>query len=75
MSNNCLPVERSGHSAAVANDYLYIWGGQRAGRYLNDMFVFNLSTCKYTTVIAKMPLCLTENCRPQQSSMGIRYSQ
>lgn len=47
-----LPVERSGHSVAIDdNDTLYFWGGQRAGRYLNDLFAFNASTCMYFITI------------------------
>lgn len=44
-----LPVERSGHSVALDgnNDIVYFWGGQRAGRYLNDLFAFNASTRMY----------------------------
>lgn len=44
-----LPVERSGHSVAIdgGSDIVYFWGGQRAGRYLNDLFAFNASTCTY----------------------------
>ncbi|KAL0078063.1 hypothetical protein J3Q64DRAFT_1646285, partial [Phycomyces blakesleeanus] len=41
-----VPVERSGHSAFTANGVVYIWGGQRAGRYLDDMLAFNTSNCK-----------------------------
>ncbi|KAI9493120.1 hypothetical protein BDB00DRAFT_824491 [Zychaea mexicana] len=44
MKDGCLPVERSGHSIAVGGNLLYIWGGQRAGRYLDDLFVLNAST-------------------------------
>ncbi|KAI9316219.1 hypothetical protein BX666DRAFT_2043070 [Dichotomocladium elegans] len=39
-----LPVERSRHSAIMVDGLMYVWGGQRAGRYLNDMFVFNTNT-------------------------------
>ena len=44
-----LPVERSGHSVAIDhnNDIVYFWGGQRAGRFLNDLFAFDASTCMY----------------------------
>ena len=45
MPEGRLPIERSGHSVAVGGNLLYIWGGQRAGRYLDDFFVFNTSTC------------------------------
>ncbi|CDH55861.1 related to kel1-involved in cell fusion andmorphology [Lichtheimia corymbifera JMRC:FSU:9682] len=39
-----LPVERSRHSASIADGIMYVWGGQRAGRYLNDMIAFNTTT-------------------------------
>ncbi|KAG2218922.1 hypothetical protein INT45_008159 [Circinella minor] len=45
MPEGRLPVERSGHSVAVSGNLLYIWGGQRAGRYLDDLFIFDASTC------------------------------
>ncbi|KAG0171775.1 Negative regulator of mitotic exit [Apophysomyces sp. BC1034] len=38
------PVERAGHSAVVSNGVMYIWGGKRAGRYLNDLVAFNTSS-------------------------------
>ncbi|KAI7870788.1 hypothetical protein BDF14DRAFT_1769756 [Spinellus fusiger] len=38
-----LPTERSGHSAFATNGVVYIWGGQRSGRYLNDLLAFNTS--------------------------------
>ncbi|KAF7728560.1 Negative regulator of mitotic exit [Apophysomyces ossiformis] len=38
------PVERAGHSAVVANGVMYIWGGKRAGRYLDDLVAFNTNS-------------------------------
>ncbi|KAI9254804.1 hypothetical protein BY458DRAFT_480719 [Sporodiniella umbellata] len=37
------PIERSGHSSAVHENMVYIWGGQNQGRYFNDMLSFNTS--------------------------------
>ncbi|KAI9316880.1 hypothetical protein BX666DRAFT_1947670 [Dichotomocladium elegans] len=42
-----LPTERAGHSLVSVGDSLYVWGGHRAGRYLNDMFVFNTNTYQW----------------------------
>ncbi|KAI9270652.1 hypothetical protein BDA99DRAFT_569950 [Phascolomyces articulosus] len=39
-----VPVERSKHTAVMVDGTMYIWGGQRAGRYLNDMVAFNTKT-------------------------------
>lgn len=41
-----LPVERSRHSAVVADGVMYVWGGQRAGRYLNDLIAFDMNECE-----------------------------
>lgn len=46
-----LPVERSRHSASIVDGVMYVWGGQRAGRYLNDMIAFNTNTCKSVLIM------------------------
>lgn len=40
-----IPVERSQHSMVATDGIVYVWGGQRAGRYLSDMFALNTNTC------------------------------
>ncbi|KAI9495965.1 hypothetical protein BDB00DRAFT_178716 [Zychaea mexicana] len=39
-----IPVERSRHTSVMVDGAMYIWGGQRAGRYLDDMVAFNTNT-------------------------------
>ncbi|KAG1459251.1 hypothetical protein G6F46_005015 [Rhizopus delemar] len=37
------PSERAGHSCVMHEGIIYIWGGQKEGRYLNDLFLFNIN--------------------------------
>ncbi|KAI7848366.1 hypothetical protein BDC45DRAFT_317847 [Circinella umbellata] len=39
-----IPVERSKHTAVMVEGTMYIWGGERAGRYLSDMACFDTNT-------------------------------
>ncbi|ORZ00677.1 hypothetical protein BCR43DRAFT_521667 [Syncephalastrum racemosum] len=39
-----IPVERSQHSMVANDGIVYVWGGQRAGRYLSDLFALNTNT-------------------------------
>ena len=41
-----VPVERSKHTAVMVEGTMYIWGGERAGRYLSDMATFDTNSCK-----------------------------
>ncbi|KAG1383455.1 hypothetical protein G6F60_008060 [Rhizopus arrhizus] len=44
MEGAIQPTERSGHSCVIHEGIIYIWGGQRDGRYFNDLFLFNISS-------------------------------
>jgi alpha-tubulin suppressor-like RCC1 family protein len=46
MEGAIQPTERSGHSCVIHEGIIYIWGGQRDGRYFNDLFLFNISSGK-----------------------------
>ncbi|CAO3703301.1 unnamed protein product [Rhizopus stolonifer] len=37
------PTERTGHSCSMHEGAVYIWGGQKEGRYFNDLFLFNIN--------------------------------
>ncbi|KAI9027663.1 hypothetical protein CLU79DRAFT_697531, partial [Phycomyces nitens] len=37
------PGERAGHSSAVLNGIIYVWGGQRNGKYLADLYALNMT--------------------------------
>ena len=43
------PSERAGHSCVMHEGIIYIWGGQKEGRYLNDLFLFNINPSKSQT--------------------------
>ncbi|KAL0087720.1 hypothetical protein J3Q64DRAFT_1638131 [Phycomyces blakesleeanus] len=37
------PGERAGHSSVVLNGIIYVWGGQRKGKYLDDLYAINMT--------------------------------
>ncbi|KAI9252107.1 hypothetical protein BY458DRAFT_443957 [Sporodiniella umbellata] len=40
------PIERTGHSCCVHEGVVYVWGGQREGRYFSDLFSFQMNPSK-----------------------------
>lgn len=45
-----VPKKRGAHSATMYGHYMVIFGGQRHGRFLNDLHVFNTETSLWTAV-------------------------
>mmetsp|Transcript_12924 Transcript_12924/g.21141 ORF Transcript_12924/g.21141 Transcript_12924/m.21141 type:complete len:513 (+) Transcript_12924:47-1585(+) len=43
-SNGSAPAERSGHSASLIGDKLYVFGGDSGGVYRNDLWILDLET-------------------------------
>src|SRR2546423_8767541 len=39
-----LPLPRHGHSVSVIGSKMYVFGGQHAGSYLNDLVAFDIKT-------------------------------
>ncbi|CAL0300097.1 unnamed protein product [Lupinus luteus] len=48
------PKARYEHGAAVVQDKLYIHGGNHNGRYLNDLYVLDLSSSTWSRIEAKV---------------------
>lgn len=51
IKSNIAPEPRSGHSSCIHKEkFLYIFGGYTEKDAMNDMYVFNLETCKWDKV-------------------------
>ncbi|CAG8446039.1 13609_t:CDS:2 [Funneliformis caledonium] len=47
------PLSRHGHSATIIGGKMYIFGGQREGKYLNDLISFDIKSRQWDVIIPR----------------------